>query len=194
MMTARTRRWLWIGLIALQVGLLKLELFTSYDTPQRQIALAVTNLIAVGLVLGFNRWLSKRSAQLSWITILLAFGAVWLDALGNFQHLYAGFWWWDRISHTVGGMAVAGGFIDFYQAWRKTGKLKVAWGQATWLGFLTGQFIGAMYEVTEWLGDMWFGTHRVVFIYDTPHDLFFNLLGGGLVVLLFRITQQNKLK
>ncbi len=178
------------GLIILQVSLLKFELYGNFDTAQRQLALGLTNLAAVVLIVWFDRWLRRRGSGLSWFTIVLVVAAVWLDALGNFQHLYGHFWWWDRITHTIGGMAVSGGFVDFYQAWRRTGKLQTTWGQATWLGFLVGQFIGAMYEVSEWLGDMWFHTHRVVYTYDTPHDLFFNLLGGALVVLLFRLTRR----
>lgn len=182
-----------LGLLTgIQGGLFIVELFTHYDSFPRQVALSLTNLVTILLVFWFNRWLQRRGAGLSWLALILAFGAVWLDALGNFQHLYAQFWWWDRVTHTLGGMAVSAGFIDFYQSWRKTGKLNVTWGQATWLGFLVGQFVASMYEVSEWLGDMWFGTHRVIYTYDTPHDLFFNLVGGALVVLLFRLTRRSK--
>lgn len=170
-----------------QVILLGVEALTHYDTAPRQIALIVTNITATVLVLLFDRWLQRRKAKLSMITILLVVAAVWLDALGNFQHLYGQFWWWDRITHTVGGMAISGGFIDFCLAWRRTGKLAVSWGQAAWLGFLSGQFLGSLYEISEWLGDFWFHTHRVVYTYDSPHDLFFNALGGAIVVLLFRV-------
>lgn len=186
------RRWLYLVVIALQLGLLKIELLTSYDTWPRQIALALTNVLAVAGVLGFTSWLRRRGSTLSWVTVLLVFGAVWLDALGNFQHLYAQFWWWDRITHTLGGMAISGGFIDLYQALRRTGKLNIGWGQAAWLGFLAGQFLGSLYEMSEWLGDSWFGTHRVVYTYDTPHDLFFNAVGGGVVVLLMWLAKPRK--
>lgn len=175
-----------------QLALLLIEWLTRYDTLPRQIALSITNLAAVAAVLGFSRWLRKRGAKLSGLTVLLAFGAVWLDALGNFQHLYAGFWWWDRVTHAFGGMAVSAGLIDVYQSWRRTGRLNVGWGQAAWLGFLSGQFLGAMYEVSEWLGDMWFSTNRVVYRYDTPHDLFFNALGGGLVVVVMWLVVRRR--
>lgn len=180
-------------IILIQLGLLSIELLTRYDTWPRQIALSVTNVVAVVGVLFFDRWLARRGGRLSWLTVVLAFGAVWLDALGNFQHLYAGFWWWDRVTHVVGGMAVSAGFIDLYQTWRRGGGFNVSWGQATWLGFLAGQFVASMYEVSEWLGDMWFGTNRVVFRYDTPHDLFFNAAGGGLVVFLAWISRKIQL-
>lgn len=187
----KLRPLLWLVLVS-QITLLTIEVVTHYDTGSRQTALVMTNIISAAAVFWANRWLGKRGSQLSAVTILLVIGAVWLDALGNFQHLYAGFWWWDRITHTVGGMAISAGFIDFYQAWRRTGAFPVSWGQATWLGFLVGQFLGAMYEVSEWLGDFWFHTHRVVYTYDTPHDLFFNLCGGVIVILIVRFSQRKK--
>lgn len=176
-----------------QAILLAIELGTSYDTWPRQIALALTNVAGVIAVVYFDRWLRRRGSRLSWVTILLTFGSIWLDALGNFQHLYGGFWWWDRITHTLGGMAISGGFIDFFQSWRRTGQLNVTWAQAAVGGFLVGQLLGSLYEISEWLGDAWFGTDRVVYRYDTPHDLFFNLLGGVLVLLLARLTRSRQL-
>ncbi|MBI5467072.1 MAG: hypothetical protein HY975_02550 [Candidatus Kerfeldbacteria bacterium] len=174
-----------------QLVLLGIELRTSYDTWPRQVALSLTNVAGLVAVLTFDRWLRRRGSRLSWVTVILTFGSIWLDALGNFQHLYAGYWWWDRITHTVGGMAISGGFIDFFQSWRRTGQLTVTWGFATLTGFLVGQLLGSLYEISEWLGDAWFGTNRVVYRYDTPHDLFFNILGGLLVVLLARLTRSR---
>lgn len=185
-MTPRKIIWLVVGLQAILLGI---ELLTLYDTAQRQIALALTNVAAAAAVTWFDSWLRRRGTQLSWLAIGLVLVAVWLDALGNFQHLYGGFWWWDRVTHVVGGMAVSAGFIDFFQSWRHTGKLKVTWGQATWVGFLGGQFVASMYEVSEYLGDLWFHTQRVRGPYDTPHDLLNNLVGGVLIVLFLRATR-----
>ena len=127
-------------------------------------------------------------------TCLLVAGAVWLDALGNFQHLYAGFWWWDRLTHTVGGMALSAGFIDLFQTYRATGKLQAGWSWAAWMGVLVGQLIGSVYEISEWLGDLWFKTERVRGPYDTPHDLFQNLVGGLLVLYLMWVFQKRRKK
>ncbi len=184
------KKWL-MSLVGLQIVLLGVETLTQYDTTPRQMALALTNVGTALAVILFNRWLIQRGSALSWLTVVLVFGAVWLDASGNFQHLYGGFWWWDRVTHFIGGMAVSAGFIDFYQAWRRTGKLNVTWGQAAWLGFLVGQFVGAMYEVSEYLGDWWFHTERVRGPYDTPHDLLNNMLGGVAVVLILRWAHRH---
>ena len=178
--------------IGLQLLLLGIELFTAYDTTQRQGALAVTNIATVLGLVFLNRWLQRRGAGLSWPTWLGVATAVWLDALGNFQHLYGGFWWWDRLTHTVGGMALSAMFIDLWLALRAAGKLQASWGFAAWQGVLVGQLLGSIYEVSEWLGDMWFKTERVRGPYDTPHDLFQNLLGGLLMLGLMALTRRRR--
>lgn len=177
--------------IAAQTLLLGIEMFLQYDDPGRQVALALTNVASGLAVVLFDVWLRRRGNRLSWLTFVLVVGAVWLDALGNFQHLYGGFWWWDRLTHTVGGMALSAGFIDLFQAMRQTGRLQASWSVAAWLGMFVGQLLGSIYEISEWLGDMWFKTERVRGPFDTPHDLFQNLV-GGLLVFVFFISRKKK--
>ncbi len=181
-----------IILLVLQGTLLGIEVATSYDDRGRQIALAITNVASVIGIIWFDARLRRVGQQLSWLTILMALASVWIDALGNFQHLYARFWWYDRVTHTIGGMALSAVCIDLYQHWRRSGTFPMTPAFATWSGFLLGQFIGAMYEVSEWLGDWWFHTERVWSAFDAPRDLFFNLMGGLLIALLFRLTQRKK--
>ncbi len=185
------RRPVIIFFILAQFVLLGIELFTHYDDAGRQAALALTNIISGAAILWFDRWLRQRGGKISLVTIVLIVGAVWLDALGNFQHLYAGFWWWDRLTHTVGGMALSAGFIDLFLAYRATGKLQAGWAWTAWMGVLVGQLVGSLYEISEWLGDFWFNTHRVTGPYDTPHDLFHNLVGGLVVLALIRMFRRK---
>lgn len=174
-----------------QALLIGIELLTRYDTTMRQSALAVTNIIATVGLLWLDRWLRRRGSQLSWLTIVMIAAAVWLDALGNFQHWYAQFWWYDRLTHAAGGMAVSGLFIDLLLARFRQGVGITSWWLAVWFGFLLGQFVASMYEVSEWLGDMWFATERVRGPFDAPRDLFFNLVGGLVVVGLFWLTRKK---
>lgn len=177
--------------IALQLTLLLIESVTRYDEAGRQMALAITNVVASLAVVLFDLKLRRRGSGLSTITLVFVAGAVWLDALGNFQHLYAGFWWWDRLTHTVGGMALSAGFIDLFGALRQSGRMTIGSVVAPWFGFLVGQLVGSLYEISEWLGDLWFATERVRGPFDAPHDLFQNLLGGLLVLLVFLLSQRR---
>lgn len=186
------RRPLPLFFLSAQLVLVLIEMTTHYDTTVRQGALAITAISTTIIVLFFDRWLAKRGTAISWVTFLLLSAAVWLDALGNFQHLYGQFWWWDRLTHTVGGMALSAGFIDLFQAFRRSGKLQASWIWAAWMGVLVGQLLGTVYEISEWLGDLWFKTERVRGQYDTSHDLFQNLLGGLLVLGLMWAFRRKK--
>lgn len=162
-----------------------IELLTSYDTTARQGALAVTNIAATAGLLWFDRVLRRRGARLSTLTILVVLAAVWIDALGNFQHLYARYWWYDRLTHAVGGWAVSALWIDFLLAGQSAGRISASPKVALWLGFLLGQFVASMYEVSEWVGDELFDTARVRSAFDAPRDLLNNLVGGLLAVAGF---------
>lgn len=180
-----------VAVVIAQVLLLAIELFTNYDTGVRQAALVVTNLAATAGLLWLDRGLRRRGGSLTMLTILFVITAVWLDALGNFQHLYAGFWWWDRVTHAAGGLAVSALFMDLCLARRRAGNWNVPESMMLWYGFLLGQFVAAMYEVSEWLGDMWFATERVRGPFDSPRDLFFNAVGGVVVVFVFWLMSKN---
>ncbi len=181
-----TKRRLWILLISAQAVLLGLEVVLRYDTVVRQSALVLTNVATtIGLLL-IDRRLRRAGSSLSVVTAITVIAAVWLDALGNFQHLYGEFWWWDRVTHAAGGLAVSALFMDVALARRKEMNLNVTPTLALWFGFLLGQFVAAMYEVSEWLGDWWFATERVRGPYDSPRDLFFNALGGIVIFLIIK--------
>jgi hypothetical protein len=178
--------------VVVQLVLLGVEVLTDYDTTGRQTALAVTNVASIIGVLWLDRHLRKQGSHLSALTLLIVAGGIWLDALGNFQHFYGRWWWYDRLTHGVGGMAVTAFFTDVFLARQRIGQLQVTRGAALWLGFLLGQFVGSMYEVSEWIGDELFATHRVQGLFDAPRDLLNNAVGGVVATVLFWLTQGKK--
>lgn len=179
-------------IIVVQSVLVGIELFTSYDTTVRQVALVITNIAATVGVLWLDRVLQRRGARLSLVTILVVLAAVWIDALGNFQHLYARFWWYDRVTHAAGGLAVSALFMDLALVRRAVSNINVSTTIVLWFGFLLGQFVAAMYEVSEWLGDWWFATERVRGPFDAPRDLFFNAVGGLIILVIMKKAQKGQ--
>jgi uncharacterized membrane protein YjdF len=180
-------------LAVLQIGLGVYELAGHYDDIGRQVALTLTNAFTTGMYFLVAHWLRRKyGTVLHWVVLLILSAAVWLDALGNFQHYYVTIWWWDRLTHAVGGLAVTAGlYITIIGLWRAK-RLGVSWRVANVYAFALAQTLGAMYEVSEWLGDIWFGTHRVGERFDSPRDIFFNIVGGLVVVALgwwWRIRQ-----
>lgn len=172
-------------IMAAQVILLAIELVTKYDTNGRQLALALTNVVTVGLYLAVGRIAHRRyGITLHWVVLVIIAASVWLDALGNFQHWYAQYWWWDRLTHAIGGLAVTVGFYMVTVALWYARRLAMSWRVLNLYTFCLAQTLGALYEVSEWIGDELFDTHRVQGLFDAPRDIFFNMLGGILVLLV----------
>lgn len=168
-----------------QFGLLVYEILAQYDTRGRQNALAITNLATVGMFYVVQRYVRQRyGITLHWIVLVVLSTSVWLDAIGNFQHFYARFWWWDRLTHAVGGLAATAGIYVAAVALWQAGRLAVSWRVLNLYAWCLAQTLGALYEVSEWIGDELFSTHRVQGLFDGPRDLFFNMLGGLIVVLI----------
>lgn len=172
-----------IVLLTAQAILVWYELIADYDTVGRQVALTVTNLSSVALWLVISRFLRRRyGIVLHWVVLFIICAGIWLDALGNFQHFYGSLWWWDRLTHAVGGLAVTAAVaIVTFSLWN-AGRLKISWRVANLYAFSLAQTLGAIYEVSEWVGDVLFATHRVGDHFDSPRDLFFNMLGGLIVI------------
>lgn len=190
--TCMKMRRLIVITVIFQILLLGIESFMRYDTNVRQAALAVTNIVTTLGVLLLDRFLQRRGAGLSAITVVMVAAAVWIDALGNFQGLYGQFWWWDRVTHATGGLAVSALFMDVALARRKILAYTIAPTTVLWFGYFLGQFVAAMYEVSEWLGDWWFHTERVRGPYDSPRDLFFNAFGGIVILFIMRMTRRDQ--
>lgn len=173
------------SLLCTQLLLFAYEVSAHYDTRGRQLALALTNVGAVGLFVVVQHLLRKRyGIVLNWVVLFIVSGAVWLDAIGNFAHYYAQFWWWDRLTHAMGGLAVTAGFYIMTIALWKAGRMRVSWIVVNLYAFAVGQTLGALYEVSEWVGDVLFATHRVQGPFDSPRDLFFNMAGGLLALIV----------
>ncbi len=183
MKTILHRRMILVAYTSLAV-LFAIELLTRYDTWIRQVALSVTNLVAFAALIVFGRQLAKRNTAMPWSVAWWVAIGVWFDAAGNFAHLYARFPWWDKLAHAVGSAALAFALVVLLQALQRQGRLHAG-------KFLFGVFavslttlLSAMYEISEYLGDQWFATHRVTDLFDTADDLLWNLLATVVAVVI----------
>ncbi len=180
-----TQRLATVMLYITQAALLAYELIAKYDTHVRQIALGLTNVAAVAGVMLVQHVLRKRyGIVIHWIALFIVSASIWLDAMGNFLHYYGRYWWWDHLTHGIGGLAVTTAFYVVTIALWRAGRIKMSWFVVNVYAFCIGQTLGALYEVSEWLGDIWFNTHRVGGPFDSPRDIFFNMAGGALALLI----------
>ncbi len=116
---------------------------------------------------------------------LLPFAACWGpgEGLGLFERLY----WWDELTHALGGLAVFALFL------RWAGPRLQAGGAATLaLGALVTLGLGGAWELFEFSLDTWLGAKTQRGLAETMGDLFFDLGGAALyagLLLLKRLPR-----
>lgn len=186
--------WTKLAILSL-LTLLIVEWAAKYDTVQRQIALSITNIAAIAIFYIVYRKLKNKYQIIlpGYIAWVAAFG-VWLDAAGNFAHFYIKYSRYDDLTHFIGSMSIAIPlFYVFYQlsqkGYIKLGRFNIAMYSVS----LTMLFVSA-YEISEWIGDIWFATYRVTDRFDSPTDMFYNLLGASAVALVgWWVTRRRRI-
>lgn len=181
-----------IGSLAI---LLFLEIWLRYDSWDRQIALAVTNVLTLVIYLLVQRYFRRKfNIELPWFVIWALAVSVWLDAAGNFAHFYANLAWWDDFTHVIGTMAVTIAiFVSLYYL-NKFQKIKLGRFALSFFSVAISMFLASFYEVTEYWGDLMFATNRIGDKFDTVSDLQWNLLGAVIVVLVAIFIGKNREK
>ena len=177
------------------IVLLPIEIFTHYDSQVRQLALTLTNLGTIIILFIIYRYFkNKHQIALPFYVAWLAALGVWFDAAGNFAHLYANLLWWDKLSHGVGSFAMAATIFVILYELNKQGKIKLGLFSLSVYTVSLTTFIAAIYEVTEYLGDLMFKTRRIVDLYDTPDDIMWNTIASFLMVCLAYVIIKAKEK
>ena len=194
-------RTLFIGLIIFEI--LNFLKILQFNTQFTWLGLVITAIFAL-LVLEITayRYKKVKGHYLHWSVWLIVTGALSLDAFGDFFHLYGLVPWWDQFVHYFGCAVIA--FVLFivisafwvdkfkYSLLLKTGRLKLS----LFLASTSAMSLGALYEVEEYLEDVFFHTNRLGPGTDTANDLFLDLLGVLTVVVLvsiyYAITHKRK--
>lgn len=167
------------------VVLLFLELGINYDSLDRRLALAITDLISAGIFLVLYFFLKKKyGIILSWIVLAVGALGVWLDAIGNFAYFYSRYYWWDDVAHFGGTLAFAvGAFVVVAKLNEKRIIQLSQFAQGFFSVALTMLF-ASFYEITELWGDFLFNMTRIGTRWDTATDLHWDLVAAVLVVLV----------
>ncbi len=176
------------------VCLLPFELWLSYaDLPSR-LALALTNVVAIGVIVTLRRRLRQHGVDLPGYIVLLFALDIWFDGFGNFLGFYTNIPNWDRIAHFLGTMVVTLGIIATLQMLRQHGKIQLGGIFLTIVAPSIALTLTIIHEIAEYLGDRWFATHRITSLYDTSGDLVANALGALLVILLVQPYRRLKIE
>lgn len=182
-----------LSLISLAI-LLVLELTLQYDSLERQIALSLTNVVGVLLFIGTYRFARKRGIDLpEWLWLLVVAG-IWFDAAGNFAHLYARILWWDKLVHVFGPAMIGGIMAYLVKGLYQRGLIVVSRWWHVFIVVSGAMFITVLYEMSEYLGDILFNTHRITDLYDTVDDLWWGLLPITLIAIVVSRKMKKEIR
>jgi hypothetical protein len=138
------------------------------------------------LALEIVSWLlyKKAGRSLSWYVFMIALVSISVDALGDINHWYSGFSWYDQMAHMVGGGTAALAAFSLYWELVKSGKIVMGKKFAGFLAVATAGFLGTFYEMEEYLEDVFTGSHRLGDGPDTANDIMMNTIGAIIMVMV----------
>ncbi|MBI3305495.1 hypothetical protein HYZ80_04195 [Candidatus Parcubacteria bacterium] len=157
------------------------------------LGLIVTAVAVVAFLEG-AAFLLKRTTGRGLHPVAYFAGAAGLafDAIGDIAHLYGRFAWYDQVAHFLGGAVV--GIVAFNVLWQleQAGRMRLGAGWRSLFVVSIGAFFGSLYEIEEYLEDLW-KWHRQVRLGDGPdtaNDLLFNIVGAIAVVAAVVLWQR----
>ncbi len=112
--------------------------------------------------------------------------AVGLHTFGLVMGLYDTTWWWDELTHvTSSSMVCMIAALALYLFDIHSLKIKVPRWAYPMMVLTFAIFIGVIWEVAEFTGDLLAGTRMQYSILDTVRDCYVDLLGGMFTSLLW---------
>ena len=149
-----------------------------------------------------KKYQQKKQHPLHWSIWTIVLIGLTLDAFGDFFHWYSQFNWWDQIVHfSVSAVICFTLFIIITAFWIDNFKFSLLFKSSRmklslFLAATTTLSLGALYEIEEYLEDIFFHTNRLGPGVDTANDLFLNFLGMAAVIIgltiYYLITHKRK--
>ncbi|MDO8583979.1 MAG: hypothetical protein Q7R83_02250 [bacterium] len=135
--------------------------------------LLITASVIIAGIEAVNLWVKRRGSPdgLSWIVWALASLSLYVDVFGDLFHGYARWVWYDQMAHTVGGFVVFTILYLTMRAFRKTDARPLVLPATMTIA------LGILYELEEYLEDLFTGSHRSGGTGDTANDFLCNLVG-----------------
>lgn len=121
-------------------------------------------------------------------TWFLAFLAVAIDAIGDLHHFYDRWLWYDQVAHFLGTGAVMIALFDVVRAVvdsEKSSATKFVQGLLAYGFSIT---LASLFEVEEYLEDVFTGSDRLGSGFDTANDMLMNVFGATAVFSLLLFT------
>ena len=195
-------RLLFLGLILFEI--LNFLKILQFNTQFTWLGLVITSISVLTLLeITAYKYKQKKGHYLHYSIWIIVTTALSLDAAGDFFHLYGKINWWDQVVHY--GVSAIMAFTLFavinafwvdkfkYSLLFKEGRLKLA----LFLAAASSISLGAIYEIEEYLEDVFFHTNRLGPGTDTANDLTMNVSGVLTMVIIisihYMITRRRKI-
>lgn len=115
---------------------------------------------------------------------LLAVVFIYAALIGGFAFDgYARIWWWDDLLHISSGVVLGlAGFVILYALYYQ-GKLQASAGFIAFLIVAFAVTLGVVWEIFEFLADLWFGASMQPSLNDTMLDLIVDMAGALVIAV-----------
>lgn len=127
----------------------------------------------------------REIVVLPWELVLWIFLVVFLHNLGIYLKFYDYIWWWDKLTHFLSTALIADfGFIGIVIVDKYIQSIYLP---PKFLPFFIIIFVlamGVLWEIIEYLFDLFFGTRMQYSLADTIIDLVFDLMGALTIAFL----------
>ena len=126
-----------------------------------------------------SRLVAWGSEGLSWTVWALSLISICIDAGGDIMHWYDAFDWYDRVAHSIGGFVTVFIIWNIVRAIINAKRIQLPAFLTPFLAYCITLSLGCIYEIEEYLEDVFTGSHRSGGSIDTADDLLMNFLGAG---------------
>lgn len=134
------------------------------------------------------------NVNLPWMAWAVTLVALSFDAVGDIHGYYDAYGWYDQIGHYLGTMVAAIFILTFLMAIESAYHHRELEAVTFLFTLTTAVTFGVLYEIEEYLEDMFNGSHRLGDGPDTANDLLMDLLGALTVVVVAKWYYHRKAK
>lgn len=177
----------------LLAGLIIYELLNQFKILNHPLAFTWLGLVLtssiIWLLLEIVSFYTQKKCgwPISGLAMLTAVAVVYLDALGDIFLLYARYGWYDKAAHFVGGAAATGIVFSVIRSLVDCRRIKLGFFGMGFFSWMTAGFLGIIYELEEYFEDYFTGSHRLGDGFDTANDLFLNLVGAFVIIIIISL-------
>lgn len=126
------------------------------------------------------------------IALLFATISTYLDALGDILRFYSTYQWYDNIVHFLGGLICAFGVWVILNSLNKNKKIQLGKLGISFFSISAATFLTVLYEIEEYLEDVFTGSHRLGDGPDTANDLLLGIIGAIIIVSILEFVYHQR--